>query len=118
MGGARAARRRSGTGLSGGDLLRAADGEPMAGLMCADVGDGMVPVIDPYFGGMIVPGGTTPAGRTRDYPHGTLMLLRRSCLDEVGVFDERFFSYCEEADLGLRARGPRVEGRVWSAGRW
>jgi len=39
-----------------------------------------------------------------DYPHGTLMLLRRPLLDEVGDFDERYFSYCEEADLALRAR--------------
>ena len=93
------------------DLLRAGDGEPMAGLMCADVGDGMVPVIDPYFGGMIVPGGTTLGWESAHYPHGTLMLLRRACLDEVGVFDERFFSYCEEADLGLRARA-----RGWKVG--
>ena len=33
------------------------------------------------------------------------MFLRRACLDEVGLFDERYFSYCEEADLALRARG-------------
>ncbi|MHB1138500.1 MAG: glycosyltransferase family protein, partial [Microthrixaceae bacterium] len=95
-------------------MLDAAAAEPMAGLMCADVGDGMVPVIDPYFGGMVVPAAdpTPPSPRweTVDYPHGTLMLLRRACLDEVGVFDERFFSYCEEADLALRAR--RVGWRV------
>ena len=39
-----------------------------------------------------------------DYPHGTLMLARRACLEEVGLFDERYFAYCEEADLGERAR--------------
>jgi GT2 family glycosyltransferase len=93
-------------------MLDAAGDEPMAGLMCADVGDGMVPVIDPYFGGMAVlpkvpiPAevATSPRWETVDYPHGTLMMLRRACLDEVGVFDERYFSYCEEADLALRAR--------------
>lgn len=93
-------------------MLDAAGAEPMAGLMCADVGDGMVPVIDPYFGGMAVPAPALPAEgsdelprwETVDYPHGTLMMLRRSCLDEVGLFDERYFSYCEEADLALRAR--------------
>lgn len=89
-------------------MLEAASAEPMAGLMCADVGDGMVPVIDPYFGGMAVdaPHDERPLPRweTVDYPHGTLMLLRRACLAEVGVFDERYFSYCEEADLALRAR--------------
>jgi N-acetylglucosaminyl-diphospho-decaprenol L-rhamnosyltransferase len=92
-------------------MVGAAAGEPMAGLMCADVGDGMVPVIDPYFGGMFVPGGTSPGWEDAAYPHGTLMMLRRACLDEVGVFDERYFSYCEEADLGLRARR-----RGWKVG--
>src|SRR5690606_16364261 len=66
------------------------------------------PVIDPYFGGMVVPAAGGPPDEPRwedvDYPHGTLMLLRRACLDEIGVFDERYFSYCEEADLALRAR--------------
>jgi N-acetylglucosaminyl-diphospho-decaprenol L-rhamnosyltransferase len=92
-------------------LLDAAAGEPMAGLMAADVGDGMLPVIDPYFGGMSVPdpaaadGASLPPGWVEvGYPHGTLMLLRRQCLAEVGVFDERYFSYCEEAELALRAR--------------
>jgi GT2 family glycosyltransferase len=31
------------------------------------------------------------------------MLVRRQLLDEVGLFDERYFAYCEEADLALRA---------------
>ncbi len=85
-------------------MLHAAREVPNAGLCSADVGDGMVPVIDPYFGGMVVPGGTDPGWEEVDYPHGTLMLLRRGCLAEVGLFDERYFSYCEEADLALRAR--------------
>jgi GT2 family glycosyltransferase len=35
---------------------------------------------------------------------GAAALLRREMLDEVGLFDERFFAYCEDADLGFRAR--------------
>lgn len=92
-------------------VLAALDAEPLAGLACADVGDGMVPVIDPYFGGMAVPVDVPPEGSPElprweevAYPHGTLMFLRRATLDEVGVFDERYFSYCEEAELALRAR--------------
>lgn len=89
-------------------MLEAAAREPMAGLMCADVGDAMTPVIDPYFGGMTVPAAepapSGPRWESVDYPHGTLMLLRRRCLEEIGLFDERYFSYCEEADLALRAR--------------
>jgi len=92
-------------------VLDAVSGEPMAGLACADVGDGMSPVIDPYFGGMAVPvhvpaegSDELPRWEEVDYPHGTLMFLRREALEEVGLFDERYFSYCEEAELALRAR--------------
>lgn len=92
-------------------MLEAAAEVPMAGLMCADVGDGMSPVIDPYFGGMIVPGSPEPGWQEVDYPHGTLMMLRGATLDEIGVFDPRYFSYCEEADLALRARA-----RGWQVG--
>ena len=31
-------------------------------------------------------------------------------LDEIGLFDERFFLYCEDTDLGLRARWAGWEG--------
>lgn len=85
-------------------LLDAVAGRPEAGLACADYGDGATPVVDRYFGGipgpMTVGEGWEPAG----YPHGTLLIASRACLDDIGLFDERYFSYCEEADLGLRAR--------------
>ena len=85
-------------------LLDTCDSEPMAGLACADVGDGEVGMIDPYFGGLSRPSTQTDGWENADYPHGTLMALRRECLGEIGLFDERFFSYNEEADLGRRAR--------------
>jgi GT2 family glycosyltransferase len=37
-------------------------------------------------------------------PSGSAALYRRKMLDEVGLFDEKFFLYCEDTDLGLRAR--------------
>lgn len=37
-------------------------------------------------------------------PSGCAALYRRDLLDEVGLFDESFFLYCEDTDLGLRAR--------------
>lgn len=74
------------------------------GLACADVGDGETPVYDPYFGGMTVPAVVDEGWEDADYPHGTLLLARRGCLEDVGLFDERYFAYCEEADLGLRAK--------------
>ncbi len=38
------------------------------------------------------------------FPSGSAALYRRRMLDEVGWFDESFFLYCEDTDLGLRAR--------------
>jgi len=38
------------------------------------------------------------------FPSGSAALYRRSMLEEIGLFDEDFFLYCEDADLGLRAR--------------
>ena len=37
-------------------------------------------------------------------PSGCAALYRRDMLEEVGLFDESFFLYCEDTDLGLRAR--------------
>ena len=61
------------------------------------------------------------------FPSGSAALYRRKMLDEIGLFDERFFLYCEDTDLGLRARwagwecvyvaGAVVEHRVFAIGR-
>src|SRR5579884_2618389 len=37
-------------------------------------------------------------------PSGCAALYRRDMLEEIGLFDESFFLYCEDTDLGLRAR--------------
>jgi len=37
-------------------------------------------------------------------PSGSAALYRRTMLDEIGLFDESFFLYCEDTDLGLRGR--------------
>ncbi len=85
-------------------LLGAVAGEGRVGLVSADVGDQARPIVDPYIGAL--PGrslghtGWEPA----DYPHGTMLLASRACLQDIGLFDESFFAYGEEADLGLRAR--------------
>lgn len=38
------------------------------------------------------------------FPSGSAALYRRAMLDAIGGFDESFFLYCEDTDLGLRAR--------------
>ena len=37
-------------------------------------------------------------------PPGSAAFYRREMLEEIGLFDEDFFLYCEDTDLGLRAR--------------
>jgi GT2 family glycosyltransferase len=37
-------------------------------------------------------------------PSASACLYRKSALEEVGLFDEDFFAYCEDTDLGLRLR--------------
>lgn len=37
-------------------------------------------------------------------PAGAAALYKRAMLDEVGLFDEAYFAYCEDMDLGWRAR--------------
>jgi GT2 family glycosyltransferase len=39
-----------------------------------------------------------------EYVQGSAILLRRQAFDAVGGFDERFFMYCEEADMCHRLR--------------
>ena len=90
-------------------LLAAGRARPRAGLISADVGDGSSPVIDRYFGGILRPATTVDGWESVDHPHGTLMLLARGLLDDVGLFDERYSSYCEEADLALRASSAGYE---------
>jgi GT2 family glycosyltransferase len=38
------------------------------------------------------------------FPSGSAALYRRAMLEQVGGFDDHFFLYCEDTDLGLRAR--------------
>ncbi len=45
-----------------------------------------------------------PACEEALFPSGSAALYRRAMLDEIGLFDESFFLYCEDTDLGLRAR--------------
>ena len=85
-------------------MLEAASTTPSVGLMSADVGDGARPLIQPYLGPIEAETFVDAGFESSDYPHGTLLMASRSCLTEIGLFDERYFAYSEEAELGLRAR--------------
>ena len=45
-----------------------------------------------------------PVAEEALFPSGSAALYRRAMLDAIGGFDESFFLYCEDTDLGLRAR--------------
>ena len=38
-----------------------------------------------------------------DWLSGSVLMVRREVLEQIGVFDERFFMYCEDVDLCKRA---------------
>jgi len=50
------------------------------------------------------PRATFAEAREALLPSGSAALYRRAMLDEIGLFDEDFFLYCEDTDLGLRAQ--------------
>lgn len=45
-----------------------------------------------------------PAAEEVLFPSGSAALYRRTMLEMIGGFDGEFFLYCEDTDLGLRAR--------------
>jgi GT2 family glycosyltransferase len=48
-------------------------------------------------------------------PSACAALYRREMLEEIGLFDEDYFLYCEDTDLGLRARWAGWDCRYASA---
>jgi GT2 family glycosyltransferase len=54
--------------------------------------------------GHLEPPETYPRRQEALLPPGSAAFYRREMLEEIGLFDESFFLYCEDTDLGLRAR--------------
>ncbi len=67
-------------------------------------GDGLTFFGFPYRAGFGRP--VPPALQTAEAfsPCGAAFLIRRDLFEALGGFDDRFFCYCEDADLGFRAR--------------
>jgi N-acetylglucosaminyl-diphospho-decaprenol L-rhamnosyltransferase len=88
-----------------GRILEEMQRRPRAGMASAEYGVGQRQRFNWLRGMHLEPtAGHPPGWEPSLYPHGTLMVFRRACLNQVGLFDERFFAYSEEHDLGLRAR--------------
>jgi GT2 family glycosyltransferase len=97
-------------------LVEAAEARPRAGMCASEVRlAGLSAKLDSA--GMLIAGDGSSKQRghgeppqnfagTKDAlcPSGSAALYRRTMLDQIGLFDETFFLYCEDTDLGLRAR--------------
>jgi GT2 family glycosyltransferase len=101
-----------------GELVAVLDREYEIGMCASQVrmsGPDAAPVLDSA--GMVISRDAaskqrgfleSPASFSKDEevlcPSGSAALYRREMLDDVGRFDESYFLYCEDTDLGLRAR--------------
>jgi N-acetylglucosaminyl-diphospho-decaprenol L-rhamnosyltransferase len=99
-------------------LAETFENDPALGIVCPEYGSADLPLFSPVRGPRIVPTTARTKGTVEpvDIPHGTLIGFRRSCLQQIGCFDERYFAYGDEYDLGLRAREHQWKvAIVWGA---
>lgn len=98
------------------ELVAAIERQPQAGAAAPKILNFFAPRTIDSVGGLLLTRDGLGQGRGRgeedrgQYDHlaealcpsGCAALFRRVALDECGLFDEEFFAYCEDADLGLR----------------
>jgi N-acetylglucosaminyl-diphospho-decaprenol L-rhamnosyltransferase len=99
-------------------LALALDGDAALGMVCPEYGDGAVLRYSRLRGLHAVSIPAQPAGTVEmmPSPHGTLVMCRSDCLRAAGLFDERFFAYGDEAEIGLRAaRHGWASAMIWGA---
>ncbi len=96
-------------------LVRAIEGRPDAGMCASQVRFYGEPRLDSAAMLMAPDGSSKQRGHSRPpedfpveeetlFPSGSAALYRRTLLEDLGGFDDTFFLYCEDTDLGLRAR--------------
>ncbi len=98
-------------------LLRVFDGRPNVGMAASKIVVWEDPGLIDKVGHLIYPDGQNRGRGTgeRDtgqfdrveevlWPDGCAAMYRKSMLDQIGGFDEDFFAYGDDAELGLRAR--------------
>jgi GT2 family glycosyltransferase len=99
-------------------LMEAFHSDERMGIVSPQYGIDHLPVFSPIRGPKLIKVDPRPYGTIEptDWVHGTLMGLRRTCLKEIGLFDDRYFAYGDEQGLCLKAnrRGWKT-AIVWDA---
>ncbi|UZQ55321.1 glycosyltransferase family 2 protein [Trichothermofontia sichuanensis B231] len=87
-------------------LLQGMDANPNVGIACPEYGYPTLPKYSPIRGPFMIPTDPRERGFVEpvDFAHATLSLFRKSCIQMIGLFDERYFAYGDEYDISLRAR--------------
>jgi len=99
------------------ELLAAADGRQGCGMAASKILSWEDPSVIDKVGHLIYPDGQNRGRGTGEtdrgqydatqealWPDGCAALYRREMLEQIGGFDEDFFAYADDAELGLRAR--------------
>jgi GT2 family glycosyltransferase len=99
------------------EMIEAAEADPHVGMVAARVLDYARRDMIDTTGHLLYPDGLNRGRgrldhdrgqydgcRTALFPSGAAALYRRAMLDEIGLFDESFFLYGDDAELGLRGR--------------
>lgn len=100
-----------------GELLAAAEGSEGCGMAASKILSWENPSVIDKVGHLIYPDGQNRGRGTGEidrgqydglqealWPDGCAALYRREMLEQIGGFDEDFFAYADDAELGLRAR--------------
>jgi N-acetylglucosaminyl-diphospho-decaprenol L-rhamnosyltransferase len=87
-------------------VLRAMMEDHRIGIACPEYGISEIPHFSKLRYSRSAPVAVRPCGRSEpiEMLHGTVIAFRRECLLEIGLFDERYFAYGDEHDIGLRAQ--------------
>jgi GT2 family glycosyltransferase len=80
-------------------------GDERIGIASAEYGVAHFPVFSPIRGPRLVPRERPKDGTIEPvpFPWGTIFAIRRECLEAIGLFDERYFMYGDDYEIGLRA---------------
>lgn len=87
-------------------LLESMNANPSFGMLCPQYKEYSLPKYSPLKFVRFVPSTAPTTGKVEeiDFPHGTLIVYRKKCIQEIGLYDKRYFAYGDEIELGLRAR--------------